>query len=226
MTEWSLRGATLFFHESYYAQTTQAPHFTSFSWPLSTVMHSNFRVPATAMGSKSWCTTFWPWSPSWLSGWWFQPLWQILANWDDYPSYGKINMFQTTNQLFTFGTLTHTQKPNFGTPWLFRSAWRLQLDPMHLKPRTNRITNDKMLRCATQQFLLHAALLLLFYFEPPIGRGSMNMFPGSSQQWRTSSLWNQTGLVARPFATQRWMPQWKQTHSTELIIRRFSGFRV
>ena len=33
------------------------------------------------------------------AGWWFQPLWKILVNWDDYSQYmGKWKMFQTTNQ--------------------------------------------------------------------------------------------------------------------------------
>ena len=33
------------------------------------------------------------------SGWWFEPLWKILVNWDDYSQYmGKWKMFQTTNQ--------------------------------------------------------------------------------------------------------------------------------
>ena len=35
------------------------------------------------------------------TGWWFHPLWKILANWKDYPiSYTmeKLKMFQTTNQ--------------------------------------------------------------------------------------------------------------------------------
>lgn len=82
----------------------QAPHFTSFSWPLRTVMHSNFRMPAAPMRSKSWYTAFWLWSPNWL---------------------------------FTFGMLTHTQRPNFGMPWSFYSAGRLQLDSHHLKLRTN-----------------------------------------------------------------------------------------
>ena len=97
-------GAHYFVHESYSAQTTQAPHFTSFSWPLRTVMHSNFRMPAAPMRSKSWYTAFWLWSPNWL---------------------------------FTFGMLTHTQRPNFGMPWSFYSAGRLQLDSHHLKLRTN-----------------------------------------------------------------------------------------
>ena len=34
------------------------------------------------------------------TGWWFEPLWNILVNWDDYTQYmGKLKMFQTTNQL-------------------------------------------------------------------------------------------------------------------------------
>ena len=35
-----------------------------------------------------------------ITGWWFQPLWKILVNGNDYPIYyGKIKiMFQTTNQ--------------------------------------------------------------------------------------------------------------------------------
>ena len=37
-----------------------------------------------------------------FSGWWFEPLWKILVNWDDYSQYmGKWKMFQTTNQ-YTF----------------------------------------------------------------------------------------------------------------------------
>ena len=33
------------------------------------------------------------------TGWWFEPLWQILVNWDDFSQYmGKQKMFQTTNQ--------------------------------------------------------------------------------------------------------------------------------
>ena len=37
-----------------------------------------------------------------VSGWWFEPLWKILINWDDYTQYmGKQKMFQTTNQILT-----------------------------------------------------------------------------------------------------------------------------
>ena len=32
-----------------------------------------------------------------FSGWWFQPIWKILINWDDYSEYME-NMFQTTKQ--------------------------------------------------------------------------------------------------------------------------------
>ena len=40
-----------------------------------------------------------PWKIYILSGWWFEPLWRILVNWDDYSQYmGKQKMFQTTNQ--------------------------------------------------------------------------------------------------------------------------------
>ena len=31
------------------------------------------------------------------AGWWFQPLWKILVNWDDYSQYME-KMFQSTNQ--------------------------------------------------------------------------------------------------------------------------------
>jgi hypothetical protein len=31
-----------------------------------------------------------------ISGWWFQPLWKILVNWNHYSQYMKKNMFQTT----------------------------------------------------------------------------------------------------------------------------------
>ena len=35
-----------------------------------------------------------------VSGWWFEPLWKILVNWDDYSQYmGTQKMFQTTNQI-------------------------------------------------------------------------------------------------------------------------------
>ena len=34
------------------------------------------------------------------TGWWFQSLWKISVNWDDYSQYmGKEKMFQTTNQI-------------------------------------------------------------------------------------------------------------------------------
>ena len=34
------------------------------------------------------------------TGWWFQPLWNILVSWDDYSQYmEKQKMFQTTNQI-------------------------------------------------------------------------------------------------------------------------------
>ena len=32
-----------------------------------------------------------------ISGWWFEPLWKISVNWDDYSLYMR-NLFQTTNQ--------------------------------------------------------------------------------------------------------------------------------
>ena len=38
-------------------------------------------------------------TPISITGWWFQSLWKILVNWDDYSQYmGKWKMFQTTNQ--------------------------------------------------------------------------------------------------------------------------------
>ena len=37
--------------------------------------------------------------PIFNPGWWFQPLWKILVNWEDYSQYmGEKNMFQTTSQ--------------------------------------------------------------------------------------------------------------------------------
>ena len=37
--------------------------------------------------------------PSYITGWWFQPLWNILVSWDDYSQYmEKYIIFQTTNQ--------------------------------------------------------------------------------------------------------------------------------
>ena len=38
--------------------------------------------------------------PPFVAGWWFESLWKILVNWDDYSQYmGKYKMFQTTNQV-------------------------------------------------------------------------------------------------------------------------------
>ena len=40
------------------------------------------------------------------SGWWFEPLWKILVNWDDYSQHmGKEKMFQTTNQYLSLGII-------------------------------------------------------------------------------------------------------------------------
>ena len=39
-----------------------------------------------------------PYMNNYESGWWFQPLWKILVNWDDYSKYMGKKMFQTTNQ--------------------------------------------------------------------------------------------------------------------------------
>ena len=37
------------------------------------------------------------------SGWWFETLWKILVNWDDYSKYmGKSKMFQTTNHIYIY----------------------------------------------------------------------------------------------------------------------------
>ena len=37
-----------------------------------------------------------------ISDWWFQPLWKILVNWDDYSQHMETyKMFQTTNQMIS-----------------------------------------------------------------------------------------------------------------------------
>ena len=47
-----------------------------------------------------------------LTGWWFEPLWKILVNWDNYSQYmGKWKMFQTTNQLKMLKTKTKNRNP-------------------------------------------------------------------------------------------------------------------
>ena len=48
---------------------------------------------------------------SWLTGWWFQPLWKILVSWDDSSQYmEKYKMFQTTNQpIMIFPFFLHFQ---------------------------------------------------------------------------------------------------------------------
>ena len=51
---------------------------------------------------SSWAKTHHWWGQL-MTGWWFQPLWKILVNWDYYSQYiqymGKYKMFQTTNQM-------------------------------------------------------------------------------------------------------------------------------
>ena len=48
------------------------------------------------------------------AGWWFEPLWKVLLNWDDYSQYiEKKKMFQTTNQS---GTKMHTKNLIVGLP--------------------------------------------------------------------------------------------------------------
>ena len=50
-----------------------------------------------------WCQI---WTLHNFTGWWFQPLWKIVVNWDDHSQYGKTKvMFQTTNQ-FTISDLS------------------------------------------------------------------------------------------------------------------------
>ena len=50
--------------------------------------------------------TRWSWGTyetktTYISGWWFQPLWKILVSWDYYSQYmEKSNMFQTSNQTY------------------------------------------------------------------------------------------------------------------------------
>ena len=38
--------------------------------------------------------------PTISTGWWFEPLWKIFANWDDDSQYMGKKMFQTTNQFY------------------------------------------------------------------------------------------------------------------------------
>ena len=53
-----------------------------------------------------------------FTGWWFEPLWKILVNWDDYSQYmGKHKMFQTTNQ-FNIPCFFNPKIPTFRLlPW-------------------------------------------------------------------------------------------------------------
>ena len=66
------------------------------------VLHIHFqadlgKVPGHDIGHGNragWCRN--------ITGWWFEPLWKILVNWDDYSQYmGKSKMFQTTNQIIS-----------------------------------------------------------------------------------------------------------------------------
>ena len=59
------------------------------------------------------------------SGWWIQPLWKILVNWDDFSQYmGKQKMFQTTNQytyvlhVYMHGSSSATNLSVQGRSWM------------------------------------------------------------------------------------------------------------
>ena len=78
-----------------------------------------------------------------LTGWWFQPFWKILVNWDDYSQYmEKQKMFQTTKQLknprISRSTLVEIWKP-----WVFpenegtSSACRVVFDGFFTRKRSS-----------------------------------------------------------------------------------------
>ena len=46
-----------------------------------------------------------------ISGWWFQPLWKIWVNWENYSQYMKKNMFQPPNQILMDTTVLFQWKP-------------------------------------------------------------------------------------------------------------------
>ena len=63
------------------------------------------------------------------SGWWFQSLWKILVNWDDYPQYiGKYKMFQTTNQSSCDYKSTCTSPFGHHRLHVFKITWPIHHD--------------------------------------------------------------------------------------------------
>ena len=79
----------------YPTKTACCPKWPNATWQL---LHLFFLNPSMVETPKTnLCTSF--------SGWWFQPLWKILVNWDNYFQYmekkEKYKMFQTTNQFWS-----------------------------------------------------------------------------------------------------------------------------
>ena len=97
-----------------------------------------------------------------ISGWWFQPLWKILASWDDSSKYmDKYKMFQTTNQIWNEKNKHMTLILERRTEWNVRSC----TDPQEWKKTPYRIENWV---CNAQNLV---SLLDTFFFPTRLGTG-------------------------------------------------------
>ena len=88
-----------------------------------------------------------------MSGWWFQPIWKIWGNGKDYPIYyGKLNMFQTTNQMCIFGYFRDFPRVSQRLSNFFPSQWHLFLGNFQWfhAPRHFRLSGSSWLHMTRQ----------------------------------------------------------------------------
>ena len=100
------RRALLFLGRSHSQSTNISQFFTmffSYFFPSHHhILHQSTRIHQNRNPSPS----FNPYVHHVFTGWWFQPLWKILVNGTDYPIYyGKLNMFETTNQFISLSPI-------------------------------------------------------------------------------------------------------------------------
>ena len=50
-------------------------------------------------------------TPNWFAGWWFEPLWKILVNWDNYSQYMGKQKMATKPPTSSFSHLQHLPEP-------------------------------------------------------------------------------------------------------------------
>ena len=83
------------------------------------------------------------------TGWWFQPSWTVLVNGKDYPIYyGKINMFQTTNQIVPRFSISSNFSGVTTESWFFSSK-RFFL--YHLYPSISYIIHQNLYKSVSDK---------------------------------------------------------------------------